>query len=100
MEISKINLSLQTRFSFKTNISESSLLFFDGADIPFNNLIAAGKTIVLESLKDPGGLVVILVEKVVNNLAVRIKERNPLICFLIAGGNYSVEIMHYFAKSS
>src|SRR3990170_341008 len=70
LEITPVNLGLESRFCLKANIGQLSLLFFDITDITFYRIVAAKISDPFDSIGNPGCLVVILVKVVVDDLLI------------------------------
>ena len=73
--IAEINLGLQARFRFEADIRQATALFLERPDTISQGGVAAGVAHSLEPVEDPGHLVVVLGDKVLDDLAEGVEYR-------------------------
>jgi len=74
LEITEIDLPLPTGFGLETKVGQAMLLFFQGSDVVAEGLVTAAVAHNAEPFQYPGGLVVILLQKVPDGLLEGIKQ--------------------------
>ena len=72
LEVAPVNLGLQAGLRLKPSISYLALLLLDGSNITSERPIAAGVAKLPDPLQDPGGLVIVLIQKALDNRVKRL----------------------------
>ena len=64
---------LESRLGLESGVGNPALLLLDGADKHLDGVVAAGVPHALEAFEDPGGLEIVLVEEIPDDLVIGIK---------------------------
>ena len=77
LEVAPVELGLVTRLRLESGVGEARLALLDCPDVALHRVVAACITPVLESIHDPGRLVVILLQIVLDRLNMGREDRFP-----------------------
>lgn len=93
LKVAKINLGLQARFRFEPDIGQAAALFLERPDTIAQGCVAAGVAHSLEPVEDPGHLVVVLGDKILDNLAEGVKHRGATFDPGVFGNVLGLEVL-------
>ena len=77
LEVAPVELGLAARLRLEAGVGQARLALFDRPDVAFHGVVAALITPVLEPIQDPGRLVVIFLQIVLDRLNMRRQDRFP-----------------------
>ena len=93
LEVGPVELGLMARLGLESRVGQPRLAILDRPDIPLHGLVAARIAPALEPIPDPGGLVVVLAEKVLDRLMIRGEDGLPHRGLAIAGEIVALEML-------
>ena len=77
LEVAPVELGLMARFRFEAGVGQARLALFDRPDVALHGVVTALIAPVLESIQDPGRLIVIFFQIVLDRLNMGRQDRFP-----------------------